>query len=177
VSSTQRSSFAIVAGIRSNLAVLINQRIDWNAERCHKREFSRNHFSIPNAGGSGAVLADPIMVAPNSDDIRTAKLAGKDVTIGNMCGACGAVGKYGRVNYTTLPKSLSVYPGKGLDQEEDFVEWSLSELRSRVELISRFDQACDEIRDNFIALIGSCKVVEEVVMIAKTVKRIECCHV
>ena len=54
--------------IRNNLAVLINQRIDWNAERCHKREFSRNHFSIPNAGGDGSVLADPIMVAPNSDD-------------------------------------------------------------------------------------------------------------
>ena len=109
--------------------------------------------------------------------IRTAKLAGKDATIGNRCGACGAAGEYGRVNYTTPPRSLSVYPGKGLDQEEDFVEWSMSELRSRVELISRFDQACDEIRDNFIALIGSCKVVEEIVMIAKTVKRIECCHV
>ena len=54
--------------IRSNLAVLINQRIDWNAERCHKREFYRNYFSIPNAGGDGSVYADHIMVAPNSDD-------------------------------------------------------------------------------------------------------------
>ena len=108
--------------------------------------------------------------------IRRAKTIAKDHTIGNRCGACGTEGEYGRVNYTLPPKRLSVYPGKSIDQNEDFSEWSMSELRNRVELVLRFDQACDEIRDNFIELIGSCKVVEEVVMIPKTVKRIECCH-
>jgi len=108
--------------------------------------------------------------------VRSAKRACQDATIGNKCGACGAEGEHGRVNYTTLPKRLSVYPGRDMDQGEDFSEWSMSELRSRVELVCRFDRACDEIRDNFIALIGSCKVVEEVVMVPKTVKRIECRH-
>ena len=69
-----------------------------------------------------------------------------------------------------------LYPGKSIDQNEEFSEWSMSELRNHVELVRRFDQACDEIRDNFIELIRSCKVVEEVVMIPKTVKRIECCR-
>lgn len=59
---------ALAVEVRKNLAILLNQRIDWNAERCLKQEFSRNHFSIPNAGGEGAVLADAIRVAPNNDD-------------------------------------------------------------------------------------------------------------
>lgn len=54
--------------IRNNLATLINQRIDWNAERCIKQEFTRNHFSISNASGDGSVVAEAIQLAPNSDD-------------------------------------------------------------------------------------------------------------
>lgn len=54
--------------IRKSLEMLINQRIDWNAERCLKREFSKTQFSIPNAGGEGNLAPDPIKVAPSSDD-------------------------------------------------------------------------------------------------------------
>jgi len=97
-------------------------------------------------------------------------------TNGNRCGKCGAEGEQGRVNFTTPPKKLSVYPGKGFDHGEDYSEWSISELRSRVELVQRFDQACDEIRDNFIELLDNNKVVEEIVMIPKTVKRIQSIH-
>ena len=55
--------------IRKALATLINQRIDWNAERCLKRsEIKSDKFSIPNAGGEGNVSANAIKVATNSDD-------------------------------------------------------------------------------------------------------------
>ena len=54
--------------IRNNLATLINQRIDWNAERCIKQEFTRNHFSISNAAGDGSVVAEAIQLTPNSED-------------------------------------------------------------------------------------------------------------
>jgi len=121
-------------------------------------------------------LAEPAIAAIELSDeeklsmVQSAKLACKDATIGNKCGACGTEGEHGRVNYTRPQKRLSV-SGKNVDQNEDFSEWSLPELRNRVELVRRFDQACDEIRDNFIGLISTCKVVEEVVMIPKTVKR------
>lgn len=160
-----------------------------NFKRVFEVSQSADHAVIENCvfrnGGGRAeatYLQQPDIAAIGLPDaeklavIRSAQRACKDATIGNKCGACGAEGKRGRVNYTTLPKRLSVYPGKDMDQGEDFSEWSMSELRSRVELVRRFDEACDEIRDNFIALIGSCKVVEEVVMVPRTVKRIECCH-
>lgn len=111
------------------------------------------------------------------DIIRTAKKACKESTLGNKCGKCGASDKNGRVNYTTPPKILSVL-GRSIDRGEDFSdyeEWTLSKLRTRVELVQKFDQACDKIRNNFIDLLDNCKVVEDVVMVPKTVKRIECC--
>jgi hypothetical protein len=59
----------IANDIRNELATLINQRIDWNAERCLKRnEISRNRLSIPNAGGEGNILTNAIKIAANSVD-------------------------------------------------------------------------------------------------------------
>jgi len=55
--------------IRKALATLINQRIDWNAERCQKLNVIKvNTFSIPKAGGEGNVSDDAIKIAINSDD-------------------------------------------------------------------------------------------------------------
>lgn len=90
----------------------------------------------------------------------------------NKCGRCGAEGEYGRVDYTTSPKRLAVYPGRSIDQEEEFHpdEWSMGDLRNRVKLVQAFDRACDHIRDNFIAILDSCDVVEETIMIPKTRK-------
>ena len=58
----------IANSIRKALEILINQRIDWNAERCLKREFSKTRFSIHNAGGEGNLATDAIKIAPSSDD-------------------------------------------------------------------------------------------------------------
>jgi len=54
------------------------------------------------------------------------------------------------------------------------MDLSTSDLRERVELVCRFDRACDEIRDAFIRLLDNCKVVEETVMVPKTVRRLAC---
>jgi hypothetical protein len=59
---------SIANEIRKALETLMNQRIDWNAERCLKREFFRTQFSIPNAGGEGNLASDVIKIAPSSDD-------------------------------------------------------------------------------------------------------------
>lgn len=90
----------------------------------------------------------------------------------NRCGVCGGE----RVNYEKPPRRLAVSM-KSIDDDmsrEDIMEWSMSDLRDRVELVCRFDRACDEIRSAFIDLIDNCKVVEETVMVPKTVRRIAC---
>ena len=163
--SEMSGRYTIGTNGRSNgYLVLYNSKYELTGHKSHCRTCGQRNYRYvytPDATAEGVI---------------TAAVIARDYTIGNRCGACGAEGEYGRVNYTLPPKRLSVYPGKSIDQNEEFSEWSMSELRNHVELVRRFDQACDEIRGNFIELIGSCKVVEEVVMIPKTVKRIECCH-
>jgi hypothetical protein len=59
---------AIANSIRKSLATLVNQRLDWNAERCLKQEISATRFSIPNASGEQGLAADPIKIAPSNED-------------------------------------------------------------------------------------------------------------
>ncbi|AGN82254.1 MULTISPECIES: hypothetical protein [Pseudomonas] len=81
----------------------------------------------------------------------------------NRCGRCGAEGESGRRNFQHPPKTLRV-TGQAIDQDEDFQEWSLDQLASRVEVVEAFDRACDDIRATFISLL-SLNVVEETVLI------------
>lgn len=105
--------------------------------------------------------------------IRKLKPEFKDCTMGNRCGRCGAEGENGRVNYEQAPRLLSTYPGRAIDQDEDFAEWSMDQLRSRVELVTAFDQACDEIRDAFLSLIGDFAPVSKTIMVPQTVTVLE----
>jgi hypothetical protein len=93
-----------------------------------------------------------------------------DCSAGDKCGVCG----HTRTNYTTLPSRLSV-SNQGIDQGEDFdsEEWSMSDLRNRVDLVTAFDAACDAIRENFIAVIENCEVVDETVYQPVHVRRLE----
>ena len=52
----------VANAIRQSIASLMNQRIDWNAECLLKREVKGNQFSLPNAGGEGNLVDDPIKV-------------------------------------------------------------------------------------------------------------------
>jgi hypothetical protein len=54
--------------IRKAIASLLNQRIDWNAERLLKREIKHNLFSLPNAAGEGSLDPDPIRVIETTVD-------------------------------------------------------------------------------------------------------------
>jgi hypothetical protein len=54
--------------IRKALATLINQRIDWGAERSQKREFQSDWISIPNAAGELGIAAEAIVIAESNDD-------------------------------------------------------------------------------------------------------------
>lgn len=54
--------------IRNNLALMFNQRIDWNAERSLKRSIPTAMFSIPLARGEQSLSAKAVAIAPNNSD-------------------------------------------------------------------------------------------------------------
>lgn len=69
VQNGTRLEQTIANKIRKALEILVNQRIDWNAERCRKRsEIKSGKFSIPYAGGEQGLDANAIMIAPSNED-------------------------------------------------------------------------------------------------------------
>lgn len=94
--------------------------------------------------------------------------------IGNRCGACGAQGENGLVNYKSPHMTVNIFPYRGIDAERDHDAWSTTDLRDRVRTIEAFDHACDAIRDHFIFMLQSCDVVEETIMVPKTINRLDC---
>jgi hypothetical protein len=106
--------------------------------------------------------------------IADAKRRYKDFTMSNRCGACGAQGDKGLVNYEKPHMTVNVFSYHSIDAERDFADWSLHGLRERVLTVEAFDRACDTIRDQFIYMLQSCEVVEETIMVPKTVKHLSC---
>ncbi len=107
--------------------------------------------------------------------VRRFKVALKDCTPGNACGRCNATGDGGRENLFRPLTTLSV-SSQGIDADRDFSDWSMSRLRDRVDLIVDFDRTCDLMRSEFVEMCLSCKVVEEIIMVPKTVRRVVCAH-
>ncbi len=59
--------------------------------------------------------------------------------------SCGRGGEEARVDYETPPMEIFTYPGRGLDMDEDFTDWTLYELQQRTELVQNFDRLADNI--------------------------------
>lgn len=67
-------------------------------------------------------------------------------------------------------KSYSVYPGRSIDQYEDFEDWEDSDIKDRVELVMKFDKACERIYHAFLNTLKYSELEEKTVYIEKTVK-------
>ena len=102
--------------------------------------------------------------------INSLKAKLQNCSASNACGRCSKP----RRNFDVPPSQLSIYPGKSIDQGEDFhaEEWSMESLRDRVELVSSFDAVCDAIRRNFIALLDDYDVVEETIQHPVQIKKL-----
>lgn len=86
------------------------------------------------------------------------------------CGVC----KGPRVNYT--PARQHRVLSQGIDDNmsrDDFLSLTLVELKQKVDLVRTFDRVCDRVRDEFIAVLDDYIVVEETVVEARQVKRLE----
>ena len=76
---------------------------------------------------------------------------------GNVCGKCG---KPERVDYIKPPVQAFTYPGKGIDMDEDYEEWSLQDLRDRVRLVQELDALADEMVSQAIQMARNYSVME-----------------
>ena len=72
--------------------------------------------------------------------------------------------------YKKQIKKIHSYPGRSIDQNEDFEEWSIEDLKNRVKLVQSFDKLCDDIVNETIFMAENCKVVDEEYTITKTRK-------
>lgn len=106
--------------------------------------------------------------------VRKAKIALVGSTIDNKCGVCGTEGPLGRVNYTTPPVTLEVYRNGTADDPGEMADWTMHELRERVRIVREFDRACDRIRAEFIDLLDNCQVVDETMVVSRTVRALRC---
>lgn len=84
---------------------------------------------------------------------------------GNVCGRCG---KATRIDYVSPPKQVSTFPGRGTDMDEDFEEWSLSELRERVKLVQDLDRLADNLVSQAIAMANNYDIVAEEYYVPQT---------
>lgn len=74
---------------------------------------------------------------------------------------CGACGREARIDFITPPIEIITFPGQSIDQDEDFGEWPMDELRQRTELVQEFDRLADTIVSEAVNLAQTYKVVEE----------------
>ena len=64
--------------------------------------------------------------------------------------------------YNLETDTLVTYPGRNIDQYEDFEDWSLEDLQERVQLVTEFDQLCDDCRETFIKILKEYNIVEDI---------------
>lgn len=88
-------------------------------------------------------------------------------------GICGRCNVKERVNFKQTHMQVFTLPGKDVDMDEDFHGWELFQLRDRVKLVQEFDMLCDNIVEAFIETCRSYRIVEEEILIPKTVKILE----
>lgn len=79
------------------------------------------------------------------------------------------------MDYDTNHKSKVTYPGRPIDQNEDFYdedEWTMERLKDRCELVCAFDHACDLIRQEFLFWCTKGDIVEEEYTVVETTRHL-----
>lgn len=83
---------------------------------------------------------------------------------------CGRCGRHGRVDFAVPHLSISVYPGRSTDMDEDFETWTMDELRDRVTLVQEFDKLTDSIISEAVWFAENFRVEEETYSVPATRK-------
>ena len=84
---------------------------------------------------------------------------------GNWCGVCN---EEARVDYIKPPMQIFSFPGRDVDMDEDFEDWSLYELQQRTELVQEFDLLADDIVAEALYIAQNHSVEERTVYMPTT---------
>lgn len=84
---------------------------------------------------------------------------------GNVCGQCR---RAARVDYLSPPMQAVVYPGRGVDMNEDYEEWSFQKLRNRVQLVQDLDALADDIVSQAVWFAENYEIQEMEIYIPQT---------
>ena len=84
---------------------------------------------------------------------------------GNWCGVCN---EEARVDYIKPPMQIFPFPGRDVDMDEDFEDWSLYELQQRTELVQEFDRLADDIVAEALYIAQNHSVEERTVYMPTT---------
>lgn len=76
----------------------------------------------------------------------------------NICGVCR---QPSRVNFPRTHMQVGTFPGRGTDDNEDFEDWSMYDLRDRVGLVQELDQLADRMVSEAIRLVQNFDIAEE----------------
>jgi len=96
----------------------------------------------------------------------------QDVPEGEI-GICGRCDTKARVNFKQTHMQVFSWPGKDVDMHESFEDWTLGELRQRVELVQDFDRLCDDIVSAYCEICKNYRISEEEILVPKTIKVLE----
>jgi len=88
-------------------------------------------------------------------------------------GTCGRCEAKARVNFKQTHMQVFTWPGRSIDECEDFSEWTLSEIRQRVELVQDFDRLCSDIVSAYCELCKNYRISEEEILVPKTIRVLE----
>ena len=74
------------------------------------------------------------------------------------------------VNLKLKIYNRQIYAGRGIDMNECFDDWDISELRDRVMLVQDFDNLCDEIVKYAIEMAENFDVKEKTIQVSRKIK-------
>ena len=84
---------------------------------------------------------------------------------GNVCGKCG---KESRVDFVCPPMQAITFPGRGIDMDADYDDWSMNKLRERVVLVQELDRLADDIVAEAVWFAQNYEIEEREVCIPQT---------
>lgn len=64
-----------------------------------------------------------------------------------------------------------VYPGRSIDMYEDFEDWETEDIKERVELVKKFDTACEDIRLALIEFLETHEISETIKYVPVTERK------
>jgi len=86
---------------------------------------------------------------------------------------CGKCGQRTRINIKSPRIIPFTWPDKDIDMCEDFEDWDMDALKSRVQIVQKFDLLAEDMRGQLIYMIENYTINDESYLVSKTRKVIK----